>query len=186
MMRKGVWIVASQSTLVGAAGEHYVMAKLLRCGYIAALAPRGVPNIDIVVTDLEGSRSFSIQVKARRDIGSDGGWHLNEKHERLRDARLFYCLVDFGKSEDALPKVYVVPSRIIADILTQFYQMWLTTPGKKGQPHKPTKMRRLLPNYSHIFGAANTFYPHGWLNKYEDAWDLLKLESTALGTESGD
>jgi hypothetical protein len=36
----------SQSTLLGAAGEHYVMAELLRRGYVAALAPQGVPNAD--------------------------------------------------------------------------------------------------------------------------------------------
>ena len=51
----------SQSTLLGAAGEHYVMSELLRRGYIAALAPQGVPNADIVVTDVEGSRLCSIQ-----------------------------------------------------------------------------------------------------------------------------
>jgi hypothetical protein len=71
--------MASQSTLLGAAGEHHVMAELLRRGYIAALAPIGVPNADIIVTDVEGSRLCSIQVKTRRDIGSDGGWHMKAK-----------------------------------------------------------------------------------------------------------
>ena len=66
----------SQSTLLGAAGEYHVMAELLRRGYIAAIAPQGAPNADIVVTDIEGSRHCSIQVKTRRDIGSDGGWHM--------------------------------------------------------------------------------------------------------------
>jgi hypothetical protein len=46
--------MASQSTLLGAAGEHHVMAELLRRGHIAALALQGVPNADIVVTDIEG------------------------------------------------------------------------------------------------------------------------------------
>jgi hypothetical protein len=52
----------SQSTLLGAAGDHHVMTELLRRGYIAALAPQGVPNADIVVTDVEASRLCSIQV----------------------------------------------------------------------------------------------------------------------------
>ena len=73
--------MSSQTSLLGAAGEHHVMAELLRRNYIAALAPQGVPNADIVVTNIEGSRLCSIQVKTRRDIGSDGGWHMNEKHE---------------------------------------------------------------------------------------------------------
>ena len=39
------------------------MSELLRRGYIAALAPEGVPNIDILVTDVKGARLCSIQVK---------------------------------------------------------------------------------------------------------------------------
>jgi hypothetical protein len=46
------------------------MAELLRRGYIASLAPAGVPNADIVVTDVEGGRLCSIQVKTRRDIAT--------------------------------------------------------------------------------------------------------------------
>ena len=38
------------STLVGAAGEYYVLSQLLRRGWIAAPAPDGAPNMDILVT----------------------------------------------------------------------------------------------------------------------------------------
>ena len=97
----------SHSTLLGAAGAHHVMAELLRRGYIAALAPEGVPTVDILVTDVGGARLCSIQVKARRDIGSDGGWHLKDKHEKIHSDRLFYCFVDFGKAPDTCAIVYV-------------------------------------------------------------------------------
>ncbi len=53
--------MASNSTILGAAGEHYVMCQLLRRDLIAALAPTGVPNADIIVTD-KGT-SFSDQPK---------------------------------------------------------------------------------------------------------------------------
>jgi hypothetical protein len=75
--------MASQSTLLGAAGEHFVMSEMLRRGYIAALAPQGVPNADIVVTDIEGTRLCSLQVKTRRDIGSDGGWHMKSSTKQF-------------------------------------------------------------------------------------------------------
>lgn len=39
------------SMIVGAAGEHHVLSQLLRRGWIAALAPDGAPNMDILVTD---------------------------------------------------------------------------------------------------------------------------------------
>ena len=64
----------SKTSLTGVAGEHYVLSELLRQGYIAALAPMGVPNADIVVTDMDGSRLCSIQVKTRRGIRANGGW----------------------------------------------------------------------------------------------------------------
>jgi hypothetical protein len=42
--------------ILGTAGEHYVMAELLRRGLVAAKAREGVPNFDIVITDLDGER----------------------------------------------------------------------------------------------------------------------------------
>jgi hypothetical protein len=166
----------SQSTLLGAAGEHHIMAELLRRGYIAALAPQGVPNADIVVTDIEGSRLCSIQVKTRRALGSDGGWHMKAKHEGILGERLFYCFVDFGSTTEDRPVVHVLPSGLVAEVLKKSHQVWLATPGKKGQPHKDGPMRRLLPDYARIFGDGENPYPLGWLDQFRDSWHLLKLE----------
>jgi hypothetical protein len=166
--------------LLGAAGEHYVMAELLRRGYIAALAPHGVPNADIVVTDLEGTRLCSIQVKTRRDIGSDGGWHMKAKHEVIRGDRLFYCFVNFGKTANDRPIVHVLPSMLVAEVLKSSHRKWLANPGMKGQAHKDGVMRRFLPDYTRVFGAVNNPYPKGWLDPHRDAWSLLKLEATSV------
>ncbi len=171
--------MASQSTLLGAAGEHYAMAELLRRGYIAALAPHGVPNADIVVTNIEGSRLCSIQVKTRRDIGSEGGWHMKAKHECVRGDKLFYCFVDFGKSPKARPTVHVLPCAMVAEVLTSAHKKWLATPGQKGQMRKDGAMRRFLPDYTRVFGPMENSYQMEWLDQYRDAWKLLKLEPTS-------
>jgi hypothetical protein len=167
--------MASNTTLLGAAGEHYVMAELLRRGYIAALAPHGVPIADIVVTDLEGARLCSIQVKSRRDIGSDRGWHMKAKHEQMKGDRLFYCFVDFGGSLEDRPTVHVVPAAVVADVLALSHRKYLATPGAKGQQRKDGDMRRFVPDYSKTFGADNP-YPDGWLSEYRSAWHLLRLD----------
>ena len=120
------------STILGAAAEHYVMCQLLRQDMIAALAPAGVPNADIVVTDKLGSKVAAVQVKARRDIGSDGGWHMKKKHETMIEPLLFYCFVDFGKSLADAPKCWVIPSAIVADTLKRSYEAWLKAPGRGG------------------------------------------------------
>ena len=166
----------SQSSLIGAAGEHYVMSALLRRGYIAALAPTGVPNADIVVTDIGGSRLCSIQVKTRRGVGADGGWHMKAKHEHIRGDHLFYCFVDFLASDEARTIIYVMPSAKVAEVIAAAHQKWLKTPGQKGQPHRDGPMRRLLPDYVKTFGVKENPYPAGWLDPYRDAWHILKLD----------
>ena len=90
--------MVAASTVLGAAGEHYVMCQLLRRGLIAALAPAGVPNTDIVVTDDVGDRLCAVQVKTRQEKGTDGGWHMGAKHEKIISDALFYAIVDFGKN----------------------------------------------------------------------------------------
>lgn len=164
----------SQATLLGAAGEHYVLSQLLRRGYIAAIAPQGVPNTDIMITDLEGQRLCAIQVKTRRDIGSDNGWHMKSKHEGIASDFLFYCFVDFGSGLDGRTMTYVVPSKVVADVLAESHRTWLQTPGKKGQAHRDTVMRRLLPDYTGVFGPNHAKYGPGWIAKYKEAWHLLR------------
>jgi hypothetical protein len=100
--------MVSATSLTGAAGEHFVMSELLRRGMIAALAPAGVPNCDIVVTDDIGDRLCAVQVKTRLGKGADRGWHMSKKHEQLSSPSLFYCFVDFGTVTGEQPFTYVV------------------------------------------------------------------------------
>lgn len=171
--------MATEASLLGAAGEHFIMCELLRRGYIAALAPQGVPNTDIVVTDPTGDRLCTIQVKSRRDIGSDGGWHMKAKHEEILGERLFYCFVDFGKSPQDRPAVFVMPSAICAKVLAESHAAWLSNPGKGGHQRKQTPMRRMVPDYESAFRPLANPYPKGWMEPYRDAWHLLGLAKEA-------
>lgn len=167
----------SPSSLLGAAGEHYVMSQLLRRGLIAALAPVGVPTADIVVTDDIGDRAYAIQVKTRRELGSDGGWHMKAKHEDIRGASLFYVFLSFQNDVRALPDAFVVPSGVVAEVLRVSHRTWLARPGRGGRPHKDGEMRRFLPDYSHL-DLAEAYGP-GWLDAYRDAWDQLRADVSA-------
>lgn len=162
------------STLTGAAGEHYVMSQLLRRGFIAALAPVGVPIADIIVTDARGEQVCAIQVKTRRELGRDGGWHMKAKHENIQTDNLFYIFVSFPADELKLPDTFVVPSRVVADVLRRSHRGWLNLPGRKGEPHKDGDMRRFLPDHTR-HGLSECHGP-GWLDKYRDAWDKLLAE----------
>src|SRR3990167_9068300 len=109
--------MAYNSSLIGAAGEHFVLCQLLRRDWIAALAPEGVPNTDIIVTDIEGNRQCAIQVKTR-SVGSDKGWHMSKKHEEVISPTLFYCFVDMEKENEDLPITFIIPSSVVAAVLS--------------------------------------------------------------------
>ena len=147
--------------LTGAAGEHLVLSRLLSRGFLAAQAPRGTRKADILVNYLDGGTPCLIQVKSRQ-FGSDGGWHMSEKHETMIEPDLFYCFVDF---EPEHPKVFVVPSQVVAEAIKSDHQIWLATPGRHGQAHNDTKMRRIRPNSN---GKDSK-----WLEEFAENWDLL-------------
>lgn len=161
----------SATSLTGAAGEHFVMSELLRRNMIAALAPAGVPNCDIVVTDNIGARLCAIQVKTRLGKGADRGWHMRKKHEELTSSSLFYCFVDFGVGETELPVTYVVPAPVVASTLAECHKAWLAKPGARGQAHNDNDLRRFLPSYAHLEIGK---YEDGWLTPYRGAWHLLQ------------
>jgi hypothetical protein len=147
------------TTLTGAAGEHLVMSRLLQRGILSAPAPRGTSKVDVLVHFLDRRTPVLLQVKARQS-GSDGGWHMGEKHEHIVDDSILYCFVDF---QPASPTVHVIPSRVVASALRADHQTWLDTPGKYGQAHKPTKLRRLRPKMWCM--------DEGWMDQYFEAWD---------------
>jgi hypothetical protein len=166
-----------QTSLLAAAGEHYVMSRLLRRGLIAALAPRGAPNADILVSTETGDRLCAVQVKTRSGRGGQGGWPMNAKHERIASPTLLYVFVDYGDEEVlGWPTCYILPSAIVATVLKISHQRWLDTPGKKGQPHGHSDIRNLLKDYDWP-GQKPIGYSLGWLNEYRESWKLLQVAS---------
>lgn len=169
------------SRIVGAAGEYHVLSQLLRRGWIAALAPDGAPNMDILVTDEDNNKLCAIQVKTRRDIGRDKGWHMKAKHETLVADDLFYVFVDVGKQPSDPTTSYVLPSKVVADCLSRCHQVWLNTPGRGGRPHRDGNMRRLLPDFSSDKPMAEQDrnildqYGSDWLEPYRENWRILGL-----------
>ena len=169
------------STIVGAAGEHHVLSQLLRRGWIAALAPDGAPNMDILVTDENSEMLCAIQVKTRRDIGSDKGWHMKSRHETLVADYLHYIFVDVGRAPSDPTMCYILPSSVVATHIRDCHRVWLATPGKGGRAHKDSAFRRLLPDASSIKPVTAEGidvidqYRAGWLEQYRENWDVLGL-----------
>jgi len=105
---------------------------------------------------------------------------MGKKHEDIQNPRMFYCFVDLGKSPSDMQKVYVVPSSIVAKVVRESHLSWLNAPGSHGHVRKDSGFRRLLPDYTKVFGDQ-TIYCQGWLDSYHEDWK--QLAKPRLGME---
>jgi len=156
---------------VRAAGEHYVMARLIALGFIAGLAPENTKSVDIVAVSEDGKKSFQIQVKTRtKGRSSDEGWHMQQKHESVVNENLFYAFVALpcNWSDNNQPETFIIPSKKVALILKQSHEDWLRTLGARGQKRNDTKLRRILPRYK-----DSPSIPSDWMEGFRDNWRIL-------------
>ena len=148
------------SVLSGVAGEYYVAAELTAKGYIASITLRNTKGVDILCSNSDATKSVAIQVKTNRRSARD--WMLNKKSEEYFADNLFYVFVNLHESAQP-PDYFVVPSEVVAKHAKDGHKQWRTTPGKQGQEHNDTTMRK--------FSDKDEVY----LNR----WDLLGLQDNA-------
>lgn len=142
--------------LAGVAGEYFVAAELSRLGHIASISLRNTRGIDILAANQEGTRSITIQCKTNQ-LGKKT-WVLNEKSEHFLSPTHFYVFVALGGLL-ARPAFHVVPSSAVAAHTTTTHQNWLQTPGRTGQRHSDTPMRKFTDTSG----------------EFLERWDLLPL-----------
>jgi hypothetical protein len=163
----------------GAAGEHYVLYRLLQREYVAGLAPQNAPNSDIIATNVKGTKAAAIQVKTRRPLGAGDDWVMKDKHEKLEGERMFYCFVDLKKDPTASPDIYIVPSKVVARVLKETHKIWMDQPGKGGRKHNDSTMRRFKPDYSTTLKLSEKqkkALGKGWMKQYKENWSVLGLD----------
>jgi len=160
-------MINKDKQLIGAAGEHLVLSRLLARDLLASQAPRGTRKADILVNPLDGGRPLLIQVKTRTGKPASLSWAMSSKSEMINEKDLFYCFVNLDLIN---PSVYVIPSKLVARVIKDTHEEWLSTPGKKGQAHNDNDMRRLMNDYGKNFKSVKP----GWMEKYLEAWDILK------------
>lgn len=141
--------------ITGIAGEYFVAAELSRRGYMASITLRNNDRIDIHASNLIDNKIFGIQVKTSQMPGRK--WPMSQKAENSTSENLFYVFVSFKNIEER-PEYFIVPSKDVAIHLIADHKKWKSTPGKKGQAHNDTAMRK----FSDKDG------------KYLERWDLLK------------
>jgi hypothetical protein len=130
----------SAYNITGVAGEYFVAAELSRRGWIATITLKNTPNIDVIATSLDGSRSLNIQVKTR-SIANRQGWILNKGIEALTPGGNFFIAFVDLKGIDEKPDYFVIPKNLFAQWIAKRHKEWLHTPGRLGRPHVDNPIR---------------------------------------------
>jgi hypothetical protein len=150
----------------GNASQFFIAGELCRRGYSAVVTMGNTPNTDILCSNIEGTKFVHIQVKtfvpgnstcsvglkAHKDFGRNFFWILGGIPEPNSKENFCY---------------YIIPSKIMAEKVTQAHKLWMKSPGAKGQPHNDSKVRTVpLPPHKSFSGWS--------IKKYMDRWDLIE------------
>jgi hypothetical protein len=124
------------------------------------------PNTDILVSNKAGTRFVHIQVKTF--VPGNRTCSVGVKAEKAFGESFFWVLGGIPTPESKRPfEYYIIPAEVMAKNVSEGNQLWLKTPGKKGQAHKDNTVRTVhLP-------PAKSF--SGWnISEYRDRWDLIE------------
>ena len=124
---------------IGLAGEYYVLAQLAQRGFVGSLTLSNTKGIDILVSDSKCKTLYRVEVKTttkkphRESLFGKKpfySWPMSEKHETIRDERLYYCFVYMSLSNE-LPKFFIVPSKTVAKYVRKQHRHWLQSRTSK-------------------------------------------------------
>lgn len=161
----------------GAAGEHYALSLFIRKGFIAGMAPANTRDYDLVMMSQDSLRFYPIQVKTVTDARH---WILSQSHEDVIE-NLLFCFVRFERHLND-GRVFLIPAARVADVIRRQHEIYMSLPGRDGEPRSNTAMRPLKMDYSDLtrrFENPGEYLTRqqlqfirdhslGWLDEYEN------------------
>ena len=153
-------------TFRGNASQFFVAGELCRRGYSAVVTLGNTPNVDVLCSNTAGTRFVHIQVKTF--LPGNKTCSVGTKAQRDFGPSFFWILAGIPSPEtDHHFQYYIIPSKDMAHNVSHAHNLWLKTPGSKGQPHKDSNVRivHLPPHKS----------SGEWdISQYLNRWDLIE------------
>ena len=107
--------MASRGQMTGMLGVYLVAAELSRLGFIVSPTSRSAAGADLLVTDQECRRAWSVQVKTNKNPANF--WLVGSHATKLKSDSHAYVFVNIRK--EARPEYVVVPSAHVAMKVTK-------------------------------------------------------------------
>jgi hypothetical protein len=153
-------------TYRGNASQFFVAGELCRRGYSAVVTLGNTPNVDVLCSNRDGTRFAHIQVKTY--LPGNKTCSVGMKAHRNFGPSFFWILAGIPSPQSASPfEYYIIPAKDVAYHVAYAHELWLMTPGAKGQAHKDSKVRTIhLPPHKSL---------SGWdISEYLNRWDLIE------------
>ncbi len=149
---------------VGISGEFYIAHVLAKHGFKVNVSLGRTEGFDLFVQNPNGI-NLVVSVKTRYSSKAID-FLLSKKAEILTDVNMFYAFVRLN-APDGIPEFWIIPSKVVAEVVKTSYKIWKDTPGKDGKPHRDTKMRTLELR-------ASPFFPEDWKKQLESFKSNIK------------
>ena len=94
--------------ITGMRGVYVVAAELSRLGFVVAPTSRGARGTDLLVTDENGTRAYTVQVKTK--TGGAGYWLVGKEALSVPSPSLIYVFVELDTGIGPGATFFVVPS----------------------------------------------------------------------------
>lgn len=104
--------MAANGQLTGMRGVYLVAAELSKLEFIVSLTSRNSFGADILVTDLDCKKTYSVQVKT--NARTFNFWLLNKKSKHLKSKTHLYVFVNL-RDNKRLIEYFIVPSEVVSD-----------------------------------------------------------------------
>ena len=106
--------MASKGQMTGMRGVYLVAAELSRLGFIASPTSRSAAGVDLLVTDPDCRRAYSVQVKSNARTFSF--WLIGQKAKKAVSDAHIYVLVNIkhSKKQGLQIEYFVIPSKHLA------------------------------------------------------------------------
>jgi len=104
-------VMSLAKQIEGMRGVYLVAAAMSRHGFIASPISRSARGADILCTDAECKKAFSVQVKTKSTRASY--WLLSRDYKRFVSDSHIYVFVNI--KEESMPcEFFIVPSKVVA------------------------------------------------------------------------
>lgn len=124
------------------ASQFFIGGELCRRGYAAVVTLGNTPDTDILCSNIAGTKFVYIQVKTF--VPGSRTCTVGKKAERDFGENFFWILGGIPKPDTNVSfEYYIIPASVTAKSVVESNQLWLKSPGKKGQDHKANDVRNV-------------------------------------------